>query len=699
MTADRLIHKIPFFRILLPFVIGIAVNDRWPFPEKFAWLFSLVAFGLIASATVIRLPAERFRYRFGFGIGVACLFFAFGILASSLNHREKTILDTEKYDFLHITIERPIKEKKNSFLYEATLTKLTDGNRFSTESHQPVSIYFDKKEKERFHPGDRLLIRNSLKPIENSGNPDAFDYRTYMLGKGIRYSAYIPENGWSRLAPEPHKNLKRCAWNIQQKLLHRLNETGLPAEKRAMLSAMILGYTQEITSEQKEAFSAAGLSHILAVSGLHVGIVLLLCITLLYPLSYFRITIVRSLLILTAIWGYAYLTGLSPSIVRSCSMMTLLIAGQSIGKRGISLNNLCVAAFLMLLYEPDYLYDIGFQLSFTAVAAIVLLYPYLERLLPDRPVFRYFVSILFVSLSAQIGTALISAFYFHTLPLWSLFTNLIAVPLLPFILFGTIILLLLTGFGATVSGIRYTIEIPLQIIGKITEICGSNRFAVLESIQVEPEHLIFYFSGIWMLMALIRKQTPRKWILLLVWSVLFLTTTLYIRPFFRSEIDSALLIYNRTEEDFIQIVRSGRNLIVPIDTLCDQEALRRTVRDFDRENRLPAFELVRDSTVIADISVILPFVSVGKKRLLILNSDHWLDKRNDRQPLRVDYAIIGRSFSGNIKRLTRLFRIDRVILSANVPPLVRYRMEKEGEQAGIPVYAVSKKGAWIEITE
>ena len=233
---------------------------------------------------------------------------------------------------------------------------------------------------------------------------------------------------------------KRAPNAMQEKLYQRLQNGGLDGDELATVGALTLGYKEELDRELKRHFQASGAAHVLAVSGLHTGIIYGLLIFLLTlggrfkPLHENRFhRCLLSLIIIAAMWGYAWLTGLTPSVVRAVTMVTIFEIGRMVYRQAFTLNTIASAAVLILLVHPTDLWSVSFQLSFAATSAIVVLVSYsrhdfLSSSRLPKPI-RYILGIIVVSLAAQLGTLPITMYYFHQVSTYFLLANLMVLPL------------------------------------------------------------------------------------------------------------------------------------------------------------------------------------------------------------------------------------------------------------------------------
>ena len=280
--------------------------------------------------------------------------------------------------------------------------------------------------------GDEVLFFTRITPPRNWSADIGFDYATYLLRQGVSGTAYAGNGAWQKGPGRRALTWKQQALLLRQKLVDKYRDWGLEGDELAVVAALTLGDKSELDADLKESYAVSGASHILALSGLHLNIVAgLLSALLLFHVGRGWSRWARGLLILAALWAYAYITGLSGSVVRSAVMFTVFILGQCLGRRGLLLNSLALAAFAMLLYNPCYLYDVGFLMSFLAVAGIALFMPVFRQWVVCKRfwVSRYVQELLWVSVAAQLGVSPLAAYYFDNFPLYFLLTNLVVVPL------------------------------------------------------------------------------------------------------------------------------------------------------------------------------------------------------------------------------------------------------------------------------
>jgi len=326
-----------------------------------------------------------------------------------------------------------------------------------------------------------------------------------------------PSSGW----------LQEKAKQAQADMVGKLDRLQVSDDEKAVLAAITVNYKKAMTREMRSRFSAVGVAHLLSVSGFHVGIVCAF-LTLLFaafprrPLFHW----LKYILTMGLLWTFAFIAGLSNPAVRAALMLTIYLTGQVLNRRPERYNTLAAAAFCMLVYNPFYLFDIGFQLSFTAVFFILYLQPRFYQLIELRnPIFQTLWGILTVTVAAQIGTVFLSCFYFGTSSTVFLFTNLfmslIATALVPLTLIWMVIPAGIPGIGL----LQWLIEIlskgMMEVINRFSRIPGATF-----SLRFDLITLLSAYSILILLFCYLRSK--RIWML---FAMLILTLFLLVRQF------------------------------------------------------------------------------------------------------------------------------------------------------------------------
>lgn len=296
---------------------------------------------------------------------------------------------------------------------------------------------------EKLTVDEELIVYTELSAINAPLNPHQFDYQNYLKGLGITNQMRLQGHNFQRVQ-NPERTIYGIAAGFRNQIVANLEKANFGKEELGIIQALLLGQRNEISAETYDNYKNAGAVHILAVSGLHIGIILLLLQFLLRPLERLpKGKTLKLILIVVMLWGFAVLAGLSASVVRAVTMFSFVAYALYLNRPSSTFNILALSMFfILLLINPMLLFQVGFQMSYAAVFAIVWIYPLLERLWnPKNKIVRYFWQLLSVSIAAQLGVLPISLFYFHQFPGLFFISNLLIIPALGLIL-GTGILII-----------------------------------------------------------------------------------------------------------------------------------------------------------------------------------------------------------------------------------------------------------------
>ncbi|WP_375436610.1 ComEC/Rec2 family competence protein [uncultured Hymenobacter sp.] len=338
--------------------------------------------------------------------------------------------------------------------------------------------------------GDVWLVRGGPAPSKAPLNPGEFDYRRYLAYHQVYHQQFIHPDQYRKIATAPPNALRAVAMRAARVLDGVFRHYVHAKREYALASALVLGIKDEVDQETKQAYANTGTTHIMAVSGLQVGL-LFGAVTWMLGFAPGRrgpmFRLVSALLGLGIIWSYAFLTGLSASVLRAAVMFTFIIVARASGRQTNMFNTLAVAAFCLLCYDPYLLCDVGFQLSFLAVISIVYLQPRIaawfevkgyfqtkQRPWQSKATQRFWKASGFVldkiwqatalSLAAQVATFPLGLYYFHQFPLSFLFSNLVAVPISSGAVYVGLGLLVLKGVVAFIGLISSELAGLLDIV-------------------------------------------------------------------------------------------------------------------------------------------------------------------------------------------------------------------------------------------
>lgn len=438
------LRRYPLLLPLLAIVAGILLGGFLPFSILLLFLATTVSFILL----VLSISSSRFR---NFGT-YSSLFFCLGFSVTLWQnqrikpHHYSQITENESTYFQGTLLAMPVPTKK-ALRIEATLVSTKKNNKWQTTSGK-IFLYTPQLESlKNLLPGDKILFKTSLQNIEPPANPHEFDYKNYLNLHQVYAQTYAAQ---VQVLPDHENGLFRVAAKLQFKLRGYIHQMQLPAEDEAIATALLLGYRYLITDETAQAFAGSGAMHVLAVSGLHVGILYLIISNILginrrKPQGNHYLKIVAAIVI---IWLYAFVTGLSPSVVRAATMFSFVAIGHLQKKKSATYQALMASALVLLALKPNLLFEVGFQLSYAAVFGILYIQPKIYNLIP-KP--KYWLpdqiwQITAVSFAAQAATFPLGLYYFHQFPVFFLVSNLLVIPLAWCLMNYGLFLLLVSAF-------------------------------------------------------------------------------------------------------------------------------------------------------------------------------------------------------------------------------------------------------------
>ena len=469
---NKLFGEAPLLRLAVCLMAGIVIGNN---VEAGHWLLPVLA-GVVVLALLLWKKALLQS------VAIAVCFVLLGWL---LTARQKESLQVqwpeEEVKYEAVVLSEP-QEKPKTMAVDIMLVK----------SGQKLKGYFYKDERSRgLRIGDGLSIQSRIR--ENSNwHRGAFDYRRYLEIHGFTGSTFVSSWKWQkvRVSLERLSRLERTKLyflRLRNRLLKRLAVDESSGDQYAVVAAMALGDKSALTKDLREVYAVTGASHVLALSGLHLGIIYTLLSLLIIGR---RWQMVSQMLIVLCIWAFVFLVGMSTSVVRSATMLTVY-ALLSLGYRDkMTVNTLAFTAIVMLMVHPLSLYDVGFQMSFMAVLAILVFMPLLEGLFPTEYLLthqsvRWLWSMVAVSVSAQIGVAPLIAYYFGRFSTFFLLTNFIVIPAATLILWLSPVVLL---FPSLAYLLLYIVKYLNTVLGQMAAWPGASIEAlhptVLQTVMI-----------------------------------------------------------------------------------------------------------------------------------------------------------------------------------------------------------------------
>ncbi|MFT3932690.1 MAG: ComEC/Rec2 family competence protein [Chitinophagaceae bacterium] len=491
----------PFLRLVIPLMAGIALQWYLLLPTWLAWVILSVGI-LFLIFFNLRSIAARYSLQWVNGICINSMLLALGMLLTkehNSSYQSNWLKNRYKVnDVVIATLQEPLSEKTNSFKANASVQLLLRG-----ENTIPVKgniiIYFKKDSSlQNLSYGSQLIFSRQLQPIKNSGNPGAFDYERYCAFQGIYQQVFLDNGNYVVLPVKNQSRLQQLLFAIREKVLHIIT-TYIPGEKEAGLAeALLVGYKDDLDKTLVQSYSNTGVVHVIAISGMHLGLIYWLLSLLVKPLQKKKYSSwIAPLIIISGLWLFALLAGGGPSILRSAVMFTCIVIGQGLKRKTNIYNSLAASAFVLLCINPFWLWDVGFQLSYIAVLSIVIFM---------KPIYDWFYfsnklidtvwKLMAVTIAAQVLTTPISIYHFHQFPVYFLITNLLAVPLSSLIIFLEIVLCAVAAIPFVAKPIGIVLHWLIYLLNRFIEHMESLPFSLWNGLQINTPQTIFLYGSI-----------------------------------------------------------------------------------------------------------------------------------------------------------------------------------------------------------
>ena len=503
-------NSFPMLRLIPPFLVGVIstsfLSELIEFNSSILVTFS-VAFGSLILASIFW--TYRLRRSFYFGLILWPSFYILGSLltVSVSDNVFPEYLNQEQIEgssgtYLAVIDDEP-QQKKGSVKVVARVIDL------DCTVNGRVLLYFDIDSlSQSLKYGEQLLIHSKFSKVEGMGNPNEFNYTRYLRFHNIIYRGQVRGNDWRRLsAGDP--GITGWFLSIRSDLIEILKESGLEGNELSVASALILGYRTDLDKELMNAYAGAGATHVLAVSGLHVGIVYVILNFLLKSLNRFKHgEVFRTIILVSLLFSYAALTGLSASVFRAATMFSFVAIGSALNRNTNIFNTLAASAFCLILYEPMIIMQVGFQLSYAAVIGIVLIQPRLFNLYSFNNRFADWAwSITCVSVAAQIATFPLGLLYFHQFPNLFLVSNLLVIPAAAGILYLGFSLFVASLWKPALLFFGFLLDGLISSLNKVVIWIEQIPYSVLSGIDISiAESLIIYLIIIGMLLFIIQQK-------------------------------------------------------------------------------------------------------------------------------------------------------------------------------------------------
>jgi len=655
-------------------LVGIVAGNYLNISIAMSWMLLGISFSILL--VVYFISKRLFNPKFYFAFATFLMFLTIGI--SRFNFSKENLRNNHYTHFLKqkntlvVAINKVLKPSKNYQKYAAEILQI---NKQSSFGKVLLNVKKDSLKKS-LQVGQFIFTDADLTNIEAAKNPFQFDYKEYLEKKQIYKQIYTDTKNII-LLPKRRHSLKSVAARVRLRVIKNLEKKGLNGNELAVVKALLLGERTEITSNLRQNYAAAGAMHILAISGLHIGIIMLLISYVLKPLELFKKgKILKLILIVLFLWLYAILAGLSPSVVRATTMFTAISFGLFLNRKTELINVLALSAIILLLINPFYIFDVGFKMSYLAVLAIVLIQPKIAGLWqPKLKFIHYFWQLISVSAAAQIGVLPLSLYYFHQFPGLFFLTNIIIIPFLGIVLGLGLLLILFAYFNELpnifVAVYQYIIYNLNQFI---TWIAHQESF-LFRNISFSLALLLISYLVILAIYNWSNKQSFKRTIIVCL-TILVLQSVIFYEKYHTNKTNE-FIVFNTYKKPLITL-KKGANLHII------------STNDSLNDYTLTAYKIGAQIHKTKSYKKPLNLFLINNKRVLII------DKVGIYKPLlKVDIVVLTQSPKINLERLIQQLKPKEIIADGSNYSSFIKQWQNTCNKAHLKFYNTNKKGAFI----
>ncbi|MFE3847305.1 ComEC/Rec2 family competence protein [Flavobacterium sp. LB3P45] len=525
------VFQFPLARITVGFVLGIIAAFYAKLNPQTVFFLLFVTFSVLGITWF--LSRKNIIHPLYFSLTSCLLWFYIGMI-THITHNDFYQKSNyihyssiyEKPHLLVITLREKLKSSAANDRYIAVVNRI---GKLESTGRIILNVRKDSL-RHVFEIGDILQIKTTLHKNSPPNNPNQFDYSKYLENKQIFAQLYT-ESDEIKTGTETDKNIWYYTSKLRSKIIRNLEQSDFHKTELNVAIALILGQQQDISPEIIRDYQYAGAIHILSVSGLHIGFILLFVTFILTPLpNTKRGSLFKLIIILSSLFLFGIIAGLAPSVVRSVTMFSFVAIGNHLRRSVNIYHTLLVSILIILLFEPSFLFDVGFQLSYIALFFIIWLQPLLASIwLPKNKITKYIWDILTVSFAAQIGTLPLSIYYFHQFPGLFFVTNLVIIPLLSIIMVLGVVVMVLAAFGYVPFVFAKLLEWSIYYLNKIINSIASLEQFIIHNISFTYSPLISSYLLIIAAVIWFKKPSFNKLIFLLITIVILQTSFLQNR--------------------------------------------------------------------------------------------------------------------------------------------------------------------------
>ena len=693
----------PFFRLLIPFLGGIIFQIYLQTDIPFTFGTICILGLLLIFVAYFKPIALSYRLRFIFGSLLTCLLFLSGIYLVTLKTEKRDTSEfsniNEKDGFYYVRLREPYLEKERSLkVVMDVLAVKKDGTWVSSTGKAMFYIAKDSLS-EQLRYGDCMVVKTSFTEVPPPKNPSEFNYKQYLYFHNIYRQAYVRAGDWRSTGENSGNTLLRWSYSLRDELLLVLQECGLTGEEYSVTAALVLGYEDKLDPDIISAYSSTGALHVLSVSGLHVGIIYFVFNFIFSFLDKRkRGHITKTFLLLFVIWFYATLSGLSPSVLRSAAMFTFIIVGKGFRLSTDIFNTLAVSCFVLLMFDPYLVMEVGFQLSFLAVFGIIFIQPRLYDLWrPTTRVMDWIWALTTVSLAAQLITFPLGLLYFHQFPNLFLFSNLVVIPVSTILLYLGILLFFVWKIAFLGPLVAKGLWLSVWLLNHSVKFMETLPYAMIQGITISILETWLIYGMIAFIAAFLFNR-KRKYLLMALASLAIVLSVQAVQNHFELR-QKRLIVYSTPHSTAIDLLVGKKNYFIADSSFIQNKSrmLFHVKHNWWDSGLNEQVLIARTGSMRVNenaLAVKDHFIHFYDKTILIADSDFKFVE-NAGAKLKVDYLLVCAAPKWKLEKLLSAIEPKQVIFDNSNPAWKVKEWKSICEKNNVPSYDTNVQGAFV----
>ena len=669
------LNRHPFVGIAVCFALGVVMANHGAGLIA-ASILAVIGIGLCLAPRFAHAPLRRYRLTALYRPGYALIFTAAGIgcfVANRPNTVTPELFDKSK---IYTFVARSVTHGNAITTVDADAT--IDGRRHRLIVNLQGSDY-------RIHTGDSIVGYGRLQPIAPPTLPYCFDQAKYLKNKGILYRLYIERNRYTAIGRK--SGIRPLADDFRRATVDAVYRTRFDDKTANFLITILTGDKFYIDDDTRLAFSRAGIAHVLAVSGLHIAILSMLVAWMLGFLDRLKMRRLRLVLTLAAVWWFTFATGLSPSAVRAAVMSSFMIVSILALRKHSIVNALFAAAFFTLLVNPTSLFDAGFQLSYASVTGIII---FANAFRPDdtKTLKARIIGLITTSIAAQLGTAILTIYYFHTFPLAFLAANIIVVPLLPIFITIGMLTTLLAGIGLRISVLVISTDYLYTAFDRLSQALANIGNLTVSGLYIStPTALCLGVATLCVGLWLNNRRYPRLlWVasVFVVGSVITWAIETSTTPAEGEYISNG---YNST----VVAIHRGNTLYLA-DSAVDSAEIENFLtysQEFLNRMHITRIHRLTADTTVGNLHYRHPYLIDNRTSFVFAEGNIAKRLHRPAKRIRIGTIVITKHFYGTLGDLCNYYDAERIVLANEVYDDKRNELLQEARKTGIRIVDIA----------